>query len=404
MKYRSRLKCLCCNKKNLSEIINLGNHSFADRFIPYKKKNKKDPVYPLIVDLCRSCHFIQSRTVTDPKKRYIDLDYSYTSANSNYSRDHWMKFATSLENKTNLKNKKIIEIGSNDGFLSSILKLKGANVLGVDASKFMVKICKQKKINSIQAIFSFKQSKKIKKIFGKADIIIANNVFNHSNEPNDFLKGAYNLLKEEGMLIFEQPNFTIGALSLKFDQIYHEHISYFTATNIKSILNYNNFKINHLSKNDYHGGSLRTIAIKKNSNLKQFDISKFLHFEKKNNIYRINYYKKMMNKINLKKEKLLKKLNNLINDGYVISGIGAGAKSNTFLTFYGLDSSTIKFLTDSSKYKQSKFTPLTRIPIKDDKELIKYKKIACIILSWNISKLIINKIKKLNKKIKLIYT
>ena len=108
---------------------------------------------------------------------------------------------------------------------------------------------KQKKINSIQAIFSFKQSKKIKKIFGKADIIIANNVFNHSNEPNDFLKGAYNLLKEEGMLIFEQPNFTIGALSLKFDQIYHEHISYFTATNIKSILNYNNFKINHLSSN-----------------------------------------------------------------------------------------------------------------------------------------------------------
>ena len=72
---------------------------------------------------------------------------------------------------------------------------------------------------------------------------------------------VYNLLKEEGMLIFEQPNFTIGALSLKFDQIYHEHISYFTATNIKSILNYNNFKINHLSKNDYHGGSLRTIAI-----------------------------------------------------------------------------------------------------------------------------------------------
>ena len=39
--------------------------------------------------------------------------------------------------------------------------------------------------------------------------------------------------------------------------------------------------------------------------------------------------------------------------------------------------------------------------IKNDKELTKYKKIACIILSWNISNLIISKIKKLNKKIKI---
>ena len=44
MKYKSRLKCLCCGKKNLSEIINLGKHSFADRFIPKKKLKEKDPV------------------------------------------------------------------------------------------------------------------------------------------------------------------------------------------------------------------------------------------------------------------------------------------------------------------------------------------------------------------------
>jgi hypothetical protein len=59
----------------------------------------------------------------------------------------------------------------------------------------MVKIS-QKKINAIQSIFNFQESKKIKNFFGKADIIIANNVFNHSDKPLDFLKGVYNLLKE----------------------------------------------------------------------------------------------------------------------------------------------------------------------------------------------------------------
>tara|TARA_B100000809_G_scaffold149007_1_gene146487 strand:- start:261 stop:1472 length:1212 start_codon:yes stop_codon:yes gene_type:complete len=403
MKQLVRKKCLCCNKKNLKEIINLGAHSFADRFIPKNKLHIKDPIYPLILDLCINCNFIQSRFITNPKNRYLFIDYSYTSSNSNYSKNHWIEFANNLKKKTDLKNKKIIEIGSNDGFLSYLLKKKGANVLGVDASEFMVKMSK-KKINAIQSIFTFNESKKIKSFFGEADIIIANNVFNHSDKPLDFLKGVYNLLKQDAIFIFEQPNFTVGVLSLKFDQIYHEHVSYFTAKNIKSILRYANLKIISLSKNSYHGGSLRTIAIKKSSKINECKIDKFINFENKNNIYRLQFYKQMMKKINLKKINILTKLINLVAKGYIISGIGAGAKSNTFLTFYGLDNHIIKFLTDSSKFKQNKYTPVTRIVIKDDKHLTNYNKIACIILSWNISNLVIKKIKKLNKKIKLIYT
>jgi len=403
MKYKSRSRCLCCNKNKLNEIINLGLHSFADRFVPKEKLNIIDPKYPLVLDMCNNCKFIQSRTITNPKNRYLEIDYSYTSSNSSYSRNHWVEFADSLEKKINLKNKKIIEIGSNDGFLSHQLKKKGAEVLGVDASDFMVKISK-KKINAIQSIFSNKQSKKIEKLFGKADIIIANNVFNHSDKPLDFLSGVYNLLKENSIFIFEQPNFTIGVLSLKFDQIYHEHISYFTARNIKSILDYSNLKILSLSKNEYHGGSLRTIASKKNSSLKEFKIDKFVNYENKKNIYKLGFYKKMMEKINLKKKKLLTTLISLSAKGYVISGVGAGAKSNTFLTFYGLNNKIIKFLTDSSIFKKNKYTPISRIIIKDDRELISHKKIACIILSWNISSLVIDKIRKLNKRIKIIYT
>ena len=44
------------------------------------------------------------------------------------------------------------------------------------------------------------------------------------------------------------------------------------------------------------------------------------------------------------KKILLTKLNNLSAKGYTVSGIGAGAKSNTFLTFYGLDNKIIKYI------------------------------------------------------------
>jgi 2-polyprenyl-3-methyl-5-hydroxy-6-metoxy-1,4-benzoquinol methylase len=404
MKYKIRKKCLSCNKETLNEIINLGDHSFADRFIPKNKLKKKDPKYPLILDLCRKCNFIQSRIITNPKERYIDLDYSYTSANSNYSRTHWEKLANDLDKKNYLKGKKIIEIGSNDGFLSLLLKKKGANVLCVDASSFMTNISKKKKLNSLQSIFDYKESQKIKKIFGTADLIIANNVFNHSDTPRNFLKGIHSLLGNNGMFIFEQPNFTIGTISLKFDQIYHEHISYFTAKNIKSILNNTNFKIHEMTKNEYHGGSLRTTTVKKNSTISENDPLKMIKYEVNKNIYKLSYYKKMMVMINNKKNKLLKNLEKLKKDNYIICGVGAGAKANTFLTFYGLNNSIIKFLTDSSKFKKNKFTPITRILIKNDNEIRKFNKIACLILSWNISSILVKKIKKLNRRIKIIYT
>ena len=229
-------------------------------------------------------------------------------------------------------------------------------------------------------------------------------ILNHSNQLSSFLSRVSEVLISDGYFIFEVPSVDMMFLNNKWDQIYHEHISYFTSKNIKSLLEKNNFKIVSIKENGYHGGSLRTIAVKKTSGIKKIYPKKLINSEINNNIYKVNYYKKMMKKINMKKENLLKSVNDFKKKGYKIVGIGAGAKSNTFLTYYGLNNTIVDFLTDASKFKQNKLTPITRILIKDDKEIAKYNKIACIILSWNISNLVINKIKSLNKKVKIIYT
>ena len=109
MKSLIRKKCLCCNSINLKEIIDLGNHSFADRFIPKNKLKIKDPQYPLILDLCDNCKYVQSRYITNPKNRYVSIDYSYTSSNSSYSKNHWIDFANSLDKKKDFKIKKLLK-------------------------------------------------------------------------------------------------------------------------------------------------------------------------------------------------------------------------------------------------------------------------------------------------------
>jgi hypothetical protein len=68
-----------------------------------------------------------------------------------------------------------------------------------------------------------------------------------------------------------------------------------------------------------------------------------------------------------------------------------------------LDNSMIDYITDISPYKIKKYTPLSRIPIVHDNILKKIKnKIYVVILSWNISDILINKIKKLNNKLTFI--
>ena len=70
-----RKKCLSCGSISLSSILDLGLHSFADRFIQKKDLKKKDPIYPLVLDFCKKCTFIQSKFKTNPQDRYSNYDY-----------------------------------------------------------------------------------------------------------------------------------------------------------------------------------------------------------------------------------------------------------------------------------------------------------------------------------------
>ena len=86
--------------------------------------------------------------------------------------------------------------------------------------------------------------------------------------------------------------------------------------------------------------------------------------------------------------------------GHSIVAVGAAAKGNTFLNYYNLDHSVIDYVTDTSEHKIGKYTPLTRIPIASDESVFsKYNTVCAVILSWNISDMLIGNLKKINKDI-----
>ncbi len=380
------------------QILNLGLHPFADSFIPKGKLSESEPLYPLTVHLEKD-GYIHLESITDD--RYNLYDYSYTSANSAFSRNHWTSFAKMIFDKDLVnKDSNIVEIGSNDGFLLKIIKLSCPNILGVDASKTMTDVANKNGVKTLNYMFGHSSAKEIKKLNGAADLIIANNVFNHADDPVDFLSGVCILLNKSGSFICEVPDWYYTIKTFKFDQIYHEHRTYFTAKYLYKLFKEQGMQITEISEIKYHGGSLRVIAKKSDSIKKNKNLSKLIKREEKAGLFKKETYDKYMNLINKKRSKTLSEIYNLKQKGFVIIAVGAAAKANTFLNFYNLDFKTLDYVTDSSPYKIGKHTPFTRIPIGPDSVISKYKKVCVIVTSWNLD---LNEILlKINPKIKFI--
>lgn len=382
-------------------IINLGFHGFADSFYPPELAEQARESAPLICCLDKTTGLVQLKNLTVAADRYNLVDYSYTSSNSIIAQEHWNNFFKAVLAKLGTNTENILEIGSNDGYLLSLFKNFGHIVLGVDASQAMVTRANLKGIRTIQGIFgeSTISTSEINKHSENFSLIIANNVINHSNNPINFVKEVASYLNEDGTFIFEVPYWYSTISSLRFDQIYLEHITYFTVESLEHLLKTANLYINDVELVDYHGGSLRVYSSFKNAYSSNKD--KFINLEATLNLKEEKTYINYVKKINQNKDIFLKNLENFqsLHPTRLVFGIGAAAKSNTLLTYYGLDTKKINFIVDSSPFKQGKITPVTCIPIKKDEILLDIKSGLGVILAWNLSKTLKEKILNINSNI-----
>jgi SAM-dependent methyltransferase len=396
-----RTHCLTCRDTELSEIINLGMHPMADTFVSKAHESEADRVYPLICDLCRHCGQIQLRTVTRPEERYVEADYSYTSSNSATSRAHWSDYARQVIARVALPPRStVVEVGSNDGFLSAEFASLGHGVLGVDPSPVMAELAAARGVRTVTALFGEAVAGEIGETLREPPrLIVANNVFNHANDPLDFVRGVQHLLAPDGTFVFELPYWLRSIEQKKFDQIYHEHVSYFTLTYADRLFRVSGMHVADVEEVDYHGGSIRVYVRRGVRDGLPEVAHPFLDAERAARLFEPETYIRFMDETVRARDSFLEGIYGLHAAGARLVCVGAAAKGNTFLNYYNLDSSLIDCVTDSSPSKQGKLTPRTRIPIVPDAALAQYDDVFAIILSWNISAALRESLAKINPRI-----
>ena len=371
-----KFDCRSCGNTNLKRVVSLGYQPLANNLI--NKKDEKCDLYPLEVNYCGKCHNCQLSVAVDPKKMFSN--YLYTSSTSNVFRNHFISATKKYVKELKLNKKSyIIDIGSNDGVaLKPFLDLGFKKIQGIEPAKNLAKLANKNKIKTFNGFLEKKIIKKIKK---NADLILASNVFAHSDKLKEMTECMLSLLSQKGTIIIEVQYLMNTLKDLTFDNIYHEHYNYWSLTSLVYFFNQFDAKIFKSEKIDTHGGSIR-IYIKKDKKVKiESSVKKMLKEEEDFGIKNFKTYQKFGEKVYKIRENVLGNIKKLRERNNTIIGYGAPAKATTALNFFGV-SKEIDFIVEDNKLKHNKYIPGVKIPIKN-KSSIKDKKNVLLVLAWN---------------------
>ena len=381
-----KFDCRSCGSNKLKRVVSLGYQPLANNLL--NNTNEKDELYPLEMNYCPKCHNCQLSVVVDPKKMFSN--YLYLSSTSKTFREHFEIAAKKYIKEFKLSPKKsyIIDVGSNDGIaLKPFKDLKFKNILGIEPAKNLAKLANKERIKTYNGFLDEKSLKKIKK---NADIVLASNVFAHSDQLKMMAESMLKLIKKDGTIIIEVQYLLNTLKDLTFDNIYHEHYNYWSLTSLVTF--FKNFKatIYKAEKINTHGGSLR-IYIKKNLKTKiDKSVKSLLSEEEKFGIKKYQTYQNFAKKVYKIRDSVRKNILKLKENGTKIIGYGSPAKATTALNFFGI-SDEIECIVEDNKLKQGKLLPGVKIPIVSKSD-IKDKPDFAVVLAWNF----INEIKSKN--------
>ncbi len=398
--------CRNCKKEKFKKVINLGLQPISSVFSKKKKYNLKK--YPLNLYECQNCKLVQFSKLA-PLKEMYGSTYGYRTSLSDLMINHMKKKYEEIKKMNILKtNSNILDIGSNDGtFLNFFCKFKKKlNLFAIDPSAGKFKNFYNKNINLIIDFFS---KKSIDKIFNKKNkkenkfsLITSYAMFYDVEDPNSFCRDINKMLSPNGLWISEFSYFPLLLKNLTYDQICHEHVTYYTLNTFNNVIKKNGFKIIDISFNEINGGSIEVICAKKSGrfSINQKKITEVLEDEK---LINFDSYKRFNERVNNTKKVIrlfLKKNKNKNN----IIGYGASTKGNIVLNHCELTNKNLSYICDANPYKFGRYTPGSNIKIISKKKMRKINPDYLFVLIWSFrTEVIKQEINYLKKGGKLIF-
>ncbi len=156
-----------------------------------------------------------------------DVSVSFGNIQQDLNLDRVKKKEQSLKRRG-----KILDIGCGVGYFLDAAKSQGWNVYGIEPSKEAKRICQK---NGIKII----DYSDLNKYSGFFDVITLFHVFEHIENPKEYLINVSKLLKKNGLIMMEVPN--INSFNARYQKnkwwyVQDMHLFYFSPRSIKKYL------------------------------------------------------------------------------------------------------------------------------------------------------------------------
>ncbi|MDD7985739.1 class I SAM-dependent methyltransferase [Lentisphaera marina] len=375
-------KCRVCDSVNMEPVIDLGIQPWCNDFLTPEQVGK-EPSYPLNVVYCHQCTTAQL-DYTVPKEVMFG-DHTYLSGITKSLSDHFKKMAIEANDRfcENKDEKSVLDIGSNDGTQLQHYKKLGFDILGVESSVGTATIANERGLKTINAFYNLETAKEMGKKF---DIINASGVFFHLEELHSVVKAVKFNLNEDGVLIVQFLYMKSIVENCAFDQIYHEHLLYYSLKTLKTLLNRHGLDIFDAYLAPIHGGSVMAFVSHTESNRPKTErYQAMVQEEEECDFNSIKTYKDFNRRIQAMKQENLAFLRSRKAEGKKIFGLGAPVKGNTMLNFFGVNTDLLDCLTEKNKLRDGLYSPGMHIPIVMEDEHLVHPDVYYV-LAWNFKK------------------
>jgi SAM-dependent methyltransferase len=371
--------CRCCGGRRVELVIDLGDQPHCNRLVHLDLPPGTEPAYPLRIGFCRDCTMVQIDH-TIPKESMFS-DYPYVSGTTKTLPEHFRQTSARIEAACGLDARDlVVDIGSNDGTWLKQYAPYGCQVLGVEAAANVARMAQDDGVPTWNRFFNEDCARDILAALGPAKVITAAGVFFHLEELHSVVRGIAALLATDGVFVVQAIYLGGMVENTAFDQIYHEHLCYYTLRSLSALLERHGLEVFEANLVPIHGGTIEAYVARKGTRRVGESVQRLREAEAANGLGEIDTYRRFAANVLGLRDRLRGLLKAYRTAGRSVWAYGAPAKGATLLNSFGIGPDLVQKAVEKNPLKIGLAIPGVRIPIEDEAE---QRPDAYLVLAWN---------------------
>ena len=253
--------CPVCDTRG-QQIIALAKYPITELYVEWTPEFVKDGFLDQALHFCGNCRHAYLEKILDV--RFIYQNYVTASAASQGAMNCLKSFKEFIDRHIQVSDYRLLlDIGGNDSTFLSYFKGLDLRLVNVDPNA-----SGGERYETVRCFLEDVDLADYKRIDKK--IVVSSHTIEHLAQPAALIRSISESLNSDDYCFLQFPSIESLVENLRFDQICHQHINYFSLTSIAKLLNNYGLHIIDYEYDDAHFGTLRVAASLKSNAVADF--------------------------------------------------------------------------------------------------------------------------------------